>query len=212
MLILFVDRIVIISIQQQFQFLDRYGQISTHDDSRTTRTLAPKSFFLLLLLLLRYESRIIVVPSRFIDHPNFSPRYHHPSFSFFQSSILPWTRLLLHGLHNGRLILDVPSNSRGRSSLSGLRDQWSLLLRSDTQRFLGSNDPIDDGEEALYPNLVRLFGYTGHVVIRLWGRVMGGAIFDRVILAASIHRAIVRFIGSVINGRPLEEGICRDIC
>lgn len=44
---------------------------------------------------LRYESRIIVVPSRFIDHPNFSApffplspppdnkRYHHPSSAFY---------------------------------------------------------------------------------------------------------------------------------
>lgn len=59
---------------------------------------------------LRYESRIIVVPSRFIDHPNFSapffPFLHHritndiiiplPPFTFFSPflsifSILPWT-------------------------------------------------------------------------------------------------------------------------
>lgn len=90
---------------------------------------------------LRYESRIIVVPSRFIDHPNFSApffplspppdnkRYHHPSSAFylffppfFQSSPSFLGRMDTFarspcGLHNGRLILDVPSNSSARLRL-----------------------------------------------------------------------------------------------
>lgn len=66
------------------------------------------------LFHLRYESRIIVVPSRFIDHPNFSPPFLHrritndiiipllPFFFFpFLSifSILAWIRL--HDLRTG---------------------------------------------------------------------------------------------------------------
>lgn len=67
------------------------------------------------LFHLRYESRIIVVPSRFIDHPNFSPPFLHrritndiiipllPFFFFFPFlsifSILAWIRL--HDLRAG---------------------------------------------------------------------------------------------------------------
>lgn len=59
-----------------------------------------------------------------LSPPPDNKRYHHPSFVFYLFfffpflsifSILAWIRL--RGLHNGRLILDVPSNSSARLRL-----------------------------------------------------------------------------------------------
>lgn len=148
---------------------------------------------------LRYESRIIVVPSRFIDHPNFSPPFLHrritndiiiplSSFTFFFFFSLSFN--LLHpcldtfarsprGLHNGRLILDVPSNSSARLrlpppslspslpsflSLVGLVQSRVAALKSDTQRFFGS-ESIEESFISESRPVIWLYGTRGG---RLW--------------------------------------------
>lgn len=99
-------------------------------------------------------------------------------------------------------------------------------LKSDTQRFFGSHDP-NRSRRALYPNLVRLFGYTGHVAgFGLWTSYSAWVVVgDRGYLRWS-YRAFPSARGWILvsldppryrsiyrtNGRPLEEGICRDIC
>lgn len=122
-----------------------------------------------------------------LSPPPDNKRYHHPSFTFFFFSL---SFNLLHpcldtfarsprGLHNGRLILDVPSNSSARLrlpppslspslpsflSLVGLVQSRVAALKSDTQRFFGS-ESIEESFISESRPVIWLYGTRGG---RLW--------------------------------------------